>query len=411
MHHIPKADILIIDDDEHNRVALEALLDGLGQNIVTAASGDEALKRLLKQEFAVILLDVRMPDIDGFETATLIRQREKSWTTPIIFITGVDISEEQVARGYSLGAVDYMIKPITSEILCSKVSVFVQLFKKTEEIRQQEKLLRQLQQKEYEQKLVEQKQQLELAFLRKENEKEKKLVEELASKSTELSRFNEELKQFSHIVAHDLQEPLRMVVNYLQLLTRRYQGKLDLDMDRFIGFAVEGAKRMQAMIRDLLSFVSIENRIPHFKLTDCEAVFSQVIANLEVSIAESGAIITHTPLPVVMSDETQMLRLLQNLMSNAIKFRTKDEPLYISVQAVEREKEWLFAVKDNGIGIAPDYYERIFQMSQRLHTRNEYSGTGIGLAICKKITDNHGTRLWVESEPGEGATFYFTIKK
>ena len=168
---------------------------------------------------------------------------------------------------------------------------------------------------------------------------------------------------------------------------------------------------MQDMIRDLLSYVTVENRIKQLRLIDCEAIFLEVLSNLEVAIAESDAVIIHDSLPTVMSDASQMLRLLQNLVSNAIKFRMQEKPLLISVQAVEQEKEWLFSVKDNGIGIAPNYSERIFQMCQRLHTQNEYSGTGIGLAVCKKIVDNHGTSIWVESQPGEGATFYFTIKK
>jgi PAS domain S-box-containing protein len=226
----------------------------------------------------------------------------------------------------------------------------------------------------------------------------------------ELSRSNAELEQFAYVASHDLQEPLRMVTSYVQLLARRYQNKLDKDADDFIRFAVDGTERMRGMINDLLDY-SRAIRHPLRPLeVPCGAILEKTLANLTVAIEESRASVTCGPLPVITADEPQMIRLFQNLISNAIKFRSSKPP-EVRVTAEETDREWIFAVADNGIGFAPEYSERIFVIFQRLHTRNEYSGSGIGLAVCKKIVERHGGRIWAKSEPGAGATFFFTIPK
>ena len=225
---------------------------------------------------------------------------------------------------------------------------------------------------------------------------------------TDLRRSNAELEQFAYVASHDLQEPLRMVSSYMQLLSRRYAGKLDSDADDFIGFAVDGARRMQVLIQDLLVYSRVGTRGKPFEPTNCEDVLEQVLSNMEVAINESGAVVTHDPLPTVAADASQLAQIFQNLIGNAIKFQGEETPR-VHVSAERKAGEWLFSVADNGIGIDPKFFERIFVIFQRLHGRGEYSGTGIGLAISRKIVERHGGRMWVESEPGKGSTFYFTI--
>jgi PAS domain S-box-containing protein len=233
---------------------------------------------------------------------------------------------------------------------------------------------------------------------------ERKLKETLE----ELGRSNQELEQFAYVASHDLQEPLRMVSSYTQLLARRYKGKLEPDADEFIEFAVDGSNRMMAMIQALLTYSRVGTRGKEFELTDCEDVLSKALSNLQVAIEEKGAEVTHDPLPTILGDDTQLLQLFQNLIGNAVKFCDEEHPS-VHVSAKEQDEDWLFSFRDNGIGIDPQFKDRIFVIFQRLHGKGEYKGTGIGLAVCKRIVERHGGKIWVESEPGKGATFYFTI--
>lgn len=224
----------------------------------------------------------------------------------------------------------------------------------------------------------------------------------------DLKRSNAELEQFAYVASHDLQEPLRMVASFTQLLARRYRGKLDRDADEFIGFAVDGANRMQVLINDLLVFSRVGTQGKPMEPTDCEAVLNHTLANLNTTLQETGAVVTHDPLPTVMADAVQLGQLLQNLLANSLKFRGPEE-LRVHIAVQRQGVAWIFSVQDNGIGIAPEHQERIFAIFQRLHRREEYPGTGIGLALCKKIVERHGGRIWVESQPGQGSTFYFSI--
>jgi signal transduction histidine kinase len=237
---------------------------------------------------------------------------------------------------------------------------------------------------------------------------ERKRVEsELRKTLVELERSNAELEQFAYVASHDLQEPLRMVSSYTQLLERRYKDKLDGDAHDFINFAVDGAKRMQQLIDDLLTYSRVGTRGKPMKPADSQSVLNATIANLSVAIQESGAVVTYDPLPLVMADEIQLVQLFQNLIGNAIKFHG-DKPPRVHVSAKQNGNRWVFSVKDNGIGIDPQYFERIFLIFQRLH-REEYPGTGTGLAIAKRIVERHGGQIWIESQPGKGSTFYFTM--
>ncbi|AFZ24494.1 bacteriophytochrome (light-regulated signal transduction histidine kinase) [Cylindrospermum stagnale PCC 7417] len=233
-------------------------------------------------------------------------------------------------------------------------------------------------------------------------------ADELAQLAEDLERSNAELKKFAYVASHDLQEPLNQVANYVQLLEMRYQEELDADAKEFINYAVEGVSLMQTLIDDVLAYSKVDSQAIAFQLIGVETPLERALGNLRQRIAEAGAVITHDPLPSVMADNTQLMQLFQNLIANAIKFHS-DKPPQIHVGAERLEDEWLFSVRDNGIGIDPRFSDRIFIIFQRLHTRDEYPGTGMGLAICKKIVECHRGRIWVESQLGQGATFYFTI--
>ena len=224
----------------------------------------------------------------------------------------------------------------------------------------------------------------------------------------ELKRSNTDLQQFAYSASHDLQEPLRVIGGFVRLLAKRYKGKLDSEADEFIWHTVEGVKRMENLIKDLLAYSQIGTKGKDFKPSDCSLVIKEALANLQTAIEESHAKITCDVLPIVMADTSQLSRLFQNLIGNAIKFHGKKIPK-IHVSAERKANDWVFSVKDNGIGIDPKDAGRIFIIFQRLHSREEYPGTGIGLAICKRIVERHSGRIWVESEPGKGSTFYFTI--
>ena len=236
----------------------------------------------------------------------------------------------------------------------------------------------------------------------------KRAEEELRRIMEELKRSNAELEQFAYVASHDLQEPLRAVTGMVQLLGQRYKGKLDENADEYIGHAVDAATRMQNLINDLLDYSRVERFGKRFEATDLERSLQVTLSNLQVAIEESHARVTHDPLPTVMADPGQMSQLLQNLIGNAIKFRSEN-PLQIHISAEKVENAWHFSIRDNGIGIEPQYFERIFLVFQRLHTRREYPGTGIGLSLCKRIVERHGGRIWVESQLGLGSTFHFTI--
>ncbi len=227
--------------------------------------------------------------------------------------------------------------------------------------------------------------------------------------AADLERSNEELEQFAYVISHDLREPVRMVQSYLDLLKRRYQGQLDQKADKFIDYAVDSAERMQEMIRALLNLSRVETRGKDLTPTDVEVILDRTLKALRRAIEEDDAEVTHDRLPTVQADAAQLGQVFQNLIANALKFRREDVPPRIHISAERQDDEWLFSVTDNGIGIDPEQADRIFQIFQRLHTEEEYPGLGVGLALCKRIVERHGGRIWAEPGPGVGTTFYFTL--
>ncbi len=235
------------------------------------------------------------------------------------------------------------------------------------------------------------------------------LERHVAERTAELARSNEDLQQFAYVASHDLQEPLRMVNGFMKLLRDRYEAQLDDKAKEYIAFSVEGATRMSQLIVDLLAYSRVDRKGTALRPTDANTVLLGALGNLRGSAQEAGVTVTHDQLPTVNGDASQLAQVFQNLIGNAIKFRSPDRPCQVHVGAEQQGGRWVFSVRDNGIGISPQHAERIFVIFQRLHTRQQYPGTGIGLAICKKIVEHHGGRIWVESKPGEGSTFYFTL--
>ena len=245
--------------------------------------------------------------------------------------------------------------------------------------------------------------------MRKKAEEHLQAEARLRQKVKELNRSNEELAQFAYLASHDLQEPLRMVTSYTQLLSRRYKGRLDSDADEFIAFAVDGATRMQRLIQDLLAYSRVGTKKVALAAISSEEALRQALLNLGGTIADKGAVVTHDLLPPVLADEVQLVQLFQNLIGNAIKYQNPGVPRVHVSAARDGDASWSFTVKDNGLGIDSQYFVRIFGMFQRLHKREEFDGTGIGLAICKKIVERHGGTISVESQPGQGSTFRFGL--
>jgi two-component system sensor histidine kinase/response regulator len=379
----PKPTILIVDDTPVNVAVLAEHLVSHGFSVMVAQDGEEGIERAQFAPPDLILLDVMMPGIGGFETCRKLKAHEATKNIPVIFMTALSDIDDKITA-YKLGGVDYVTKPFHAEEVLARINTHLSLQAMRRQLQAQN---RQLQQE------IAVRQQAEAV---------------LAQRSDELVRSNAELEQLAYVASHDLQEPLRMVASYLQLLEQRYGGKLDADAHEFIGFAVDGAKRMQALIDDLLSYSRVGTKAKPLQAIDGDAALKVALHSLRLAIEESGAQIQCATLPRVRGDALQLAQLFQNLLTNAIKFRGERAPR-IEVRVEADNGFWRFEVEDNGIGIAAEYFDRIFVMFQRLHNRSKYPGTGIGLAICKRIIERHGGRIWVESTPGQGSVFKFTL--
>ena len=359
--------VLHVEDNELDaELVSEALRrGGFSVSVVVVQEEAEFVEQLLSHHPEVVIADYNLPQWTGMEALDVLRS--KGLDTPLILVSGA-LGDVTAVECIKRGVTDYVLKDGLARL--------------------PEAIRRALQEKR-------------VLRLRREAE------EDLARKVEELARSNAELEQFAYVASHDLQEPLRMVAAYTQLLGERYRGKLDDNADKFIGYASEGALRMQTLIQDLLAFSRIGRNGAALGHVDCDAVVEEVLLSLGPAMEETGAVVTHTALPVVWADRSQMVQVFQNLIGNAIKFRGEDPA--ISVQAEKADKQWLFSVSDNGIGIAPECAENIFVVFQRLHARTEYPGNGIGLAICKKIVQRYGGKIWVEPRTGHGSIFKFTM--
>jgi two-component system sensor histidine kinase/response regulator len=380
-----RVNILLVDDQPANLVALEAMLQGLGQNLIRAGSGREALKWLLTQDFAVILLDVKMPDMDGFETAAMIRQREKSRHTPIIFLTAADQSQTQAVRGYSVGAVDYMVKPVVPEFVRSKVAVFVELAKKTDLLRRQAQMLRANEQ-----------------VAREQAAEQAELVRDLEHK-------NRELESFSYAVSHDLRAPLRRIDSYSKAILDSQADRLDETGRKFLERVRQSSREMSQLIDDVLYLARVTRAELREQEVDLSALVTLLLDRMRESEPERQVEGKVRPGVIVVGDG-QLLRIaVENLLDNAWKFTSRQPEARIEFGMSQIGGESSYFVRDNGAGFDMTYVDRLFGPFQRLHLTSEFPGSGIGLATVQRIIHRHGGRVWAEGMVGQGATFHFTL--
>ncbi len=506
-----KANILIVDDNAGKRLALASLLQHLNQNLIMAESGQAALRLVLAHEYAVILLDVQMPDMDGFETAQIIRSRRKSEHTPIIFVTAYSPEEADRMRGYSLGAVDYIFAPVVPEILRAKVSVFVDLYHKTRAIKWHEQQLREAEAREHQKRLAETAERLEIetqrnrfftlsvellaiagidGYFKQVNPTwgktlgltnrellEKPLIElihpedrvaaniewqrqvseqtadciesrflcdggshrwlswsatafpqeglmyvfardvterknfehTLQRKNIELAASNMELESFSYSVSHDLRSPLRAINGYAALVQESYADQLDDDGRRYLSVICGNSNRMGILIDDLLAFSRLGRQAIAKANLDMNRLVQESIAEVLQGQEDQLLDIAVSALPPTRADSALLRQVWVNLISNAIKYTGKSAKPVIAVDGYTDGAESVYSIRDNGIGFDMKYYDKLFGIFQRLHRGDEFSGTGVGLAIVHRVVMRHGGRVWAEGKPNEGSTFFFAL--
>ncbi|MFS8117408.1 MAG: sensor histidine kinase [Microcoleus sp.] len=497
--------ILLVDDQPSNLRFLSELLTAQGYQVFRAICGQLALNAAIAHCPDLILLDIRMPEMNGYEVCRRLKATPKTEQIPVIFLSILDDINDKL-QAFQVGGADYIAKPFQVEEVLARIDKQVCLQKLQQQLKEQNAQLQQSQSllasvlnssldsvaayaavRNSQRDIVD----FQLLLVNRAAEKisdrpfneivgkyllaedpqirksglfdlyvsvvetgetvnqeffyeddrdisawlhivavklndglavtfrnitDRKLAQELLEASLEtqtryaeeLTRSNAELEQFAYVASHDLQAPLGTITGYAQLLERRCHNQLDSEGNKFIGNIVNSCVRMQTLIDDLLEYSRVGRSQKKFNLIDCNLVFEDARANLQLAISKNQASVTRGDLPRVIGDSFQLLQLFQNLIGNAIKYRSSEPPLVI-FGVSRQEDNWVFSVQDNGIGIAKQNYQQIFQIFQRLHTQKEYSGTGIGLAICQRIVDRHGGRLWVESEPDRGSTFYFSV--
>ena len=347
--------ILNVDDYEPGRHARTKVLTRAGFDVTEAGTGQQTLQLAVAQRPHLIVLDVNLPDISGIEVCRRIKADPATATIPVLHLSASSIRPDDKIAGLDNGADSYLTEPVEPAVLIATIRALLRT-------RQAEEAMR---------------------------------------------RANEELQHFSYAISHELNEPLRTITTHMQLIAAKLQGKLDSESGTYVMSVISACKRLQSFVQDLLSFSRATSPERRFSPVSSESILATSLFELQVAIQESGAVITHDPLPVVFGNEMRLLIVFTNLISNALKYRG-EQPPRIHISASSRKDSWLFTVSDNGVGIDPQYRDRIFSAFYRLHGK-EYPGSGIGLALCKRVIENHGGRIWVESAPGQGSTFCFTL--
>jgi signal transduction histidine kinase len=399
--------ILAVDDREDNLLSIETILEREDYSVIKATSGRSALKILLtQQDFTLILMDVQMPDMNGFETASLIYEREKLRHIPIIFITAHNQGEERMYEGYKMGGVDFIYKPINPELLRFKVSVFVELYQKTHQLIDHEKSL----------VAANKKLETEIEERRVSEEKIKLLNQQLVSNNQQLQNTIEELDRFAYVASHDLQEPLRKILVFSDKIQTKYSNIIDQEMDRNLAKIVKASERMQLLINDLLRFSRNSSNSEDFTSINLEQLITEVLNDMEVDIERNEAKVKIENLPQIWGISSQMRQLFQNLVSNSLKFRKKESTpvihIYSEPKVLSNGQEMelgRIVIQDNGIGFDPKFSEDIFTVFKRLHSYHEFEGSGVGLSICKKIVERHKGYISASSEIGVGAKFIIDL--
>jgi signal transduction histidine kinase len=393
--------ILLVDDQPENLFSAEAVLESLGEEIVKADSGRDALRRLLDDDFAVILLDVMMPDMDGFETASLIRQRERSRLTPIIFLTALGRSEEHMLRGYGIGAVDYITKPFVPEILRSKVSVFVELNRKTALLAEQSRML-ETQNAELQQAI---------GRSRQAEDEIKTLNRHLERQLDQLEEVNRELEAFSYSVSHDLRGPLSRVAGYARALLEFHASQLDEQGSIFLERIDTSARRMCDLVEDLLNFSRLTRVEMQEKRLDLTAMVSAIAAELTGRDPDRAVQFAIASGVEGWGDPSLIRAVILNLMENAWKYTAKHSTGSIEFGSQHTPEGLTYYLRDDGAGFDMAHAGRLFRPFQRLHKNSEFEGAGIGLATVERIIRRHGGRIWATGEVERGAAFYFTLPR
>lgn len=396
--------ILVVDDREDNLFSIETLLEKDNYTIVKANSGRAALKILLNQhDFSLILMDVQMPDMNGFETATIIYERDKLKQIPIIFITAHNQEEENIFKGYRMGGVDYIYKPINPELLKAKVGVFVELFRKNQQLAAHEKQLM----------AANKSLQKEIEDRKASEEKVKLLNKQLVENNTHLLAINEELDRFAYVASHDLQEPLRKIMVFSDKILLKPENKEE--REKYLKKIVSSSHRMQSLINDLLQFSRQTANPDDFINTDLNELVKEAMLELEIEIEKNNAKINVEGLPVISAIPALMRQLFYNLINNAIKFRKMDITPVVNIHSEKINKPrnnanyYRISVSDNGIGFDPAYSDEIFMIFKRLHSYHEFQGSGVGLSICKKIVDKHNGFIKANGSLNVGSTFIIEL--
>lgn len=362
--------ILVVDDTPENLRLLISVLTSEGYKIRPCNSGKRALETAKQNPPDLILLDILMPEMDGYEVCQRLKADDGTRDIPIIFLSALDEVFDKI-KAFDMGGVDYITKPFQVSEAIARIRTQLTLRQQQKELHARNVLLQKL--------------------------------------NRELERSNQELEQFAYVVSHDLQQPLQGILGFAKILRLQYLDRLDRDADRYVTRIIKAAERMQQLIGDVLNYARVST-IAQFFPIDCNGVLAEAIANLQISISQTNARLIYKKLPTVLGNETQLIQLFQNTIGNALKFYRPEVSPRIEISAEESDDRWLFCIKDNGIGIDPQDFDRIFTLFQRPDNR-QIQGTGIGLATCKKIVDRHGGQIWVESQLGMGTALYFTLPR